>query len=114
MHPAKLSINYPKTELPYAVSKEAAGMHTTTTERSKPRKNMAQDLRNKDPTQESGEGNSQDTDEEKFQDFYTDSEEINWSRWKQDRGLQEENRTDKFPDMFEIYYQKFRHVCRKN
>lgn len=50
MHPAKLSINYPKTELPYAVSKEAAGMHTTTTERSKPRKNMAQDLRNKDPT----------------------------------------------------------------
>lgn len=30
MHPAKLSINYPKTELPYAVSKEAIGKRITT------------------------------------------------------------------------------------
>lgn len=77
-------------------------MHITTNEGKKPRKNMAQDLRNKDPTQESSKGNSQDSDEEKFQDFHTDSQGSNWSRQEQeDRGLQEKNRTDKFPDVFE-------------
>lgn len=57
---------------------------------------MTQDLRNKDPTQESDEGNSQGNDEDKFQNLYTDIR-VGAGGHKPS----EKNRTDRFPDGFE-------------
>lgn len=47
-------------------------MHITTNEGSKPRKKLAYAIRNKDPSQKSDDGNSQDNDENKVQDFSID------------------------------------------
>lgn len=56
MHPAKLSINYPKTELPYAVSKEATGIHIITKRREKTKKEDGLRAK-KQGTNRGGEGN---------------------------------------------------------
>lgn len=62
----------------------------------KPRRKMAQDLRHKDPIQESDEGNSQGNDEDKFQDLYTDSQVGAGGQ-----RTSAKNRTHRFPDEFE-------------
>ena len=62
---------------------------------------MAQDLRNKESTQERGEGNSQAKDEEKCKDFHqTGPGEELVSQEPEDR-VQEKYRTYRLPDTFE-------------
>lgn len=73
-------------------------MHITTNEGSKARKKVAQALRNKDPSQESDEGNSQDNDEDKFQDFSTDRQVGAGAQ-----RASEKNKSDRFPNVCEYF-----------
>lgn len=73
-------------------------MHITTNEGSKARKKVAQALGNKDPSQENDEGNSQDNDKDKCQDFSTESQVGAGAQ-----RASEENKSDRFPNVCEYF-----------
>ena len=70
-------------------------------EGSQLRKKMAQDLRNKESTQERGEGNSQSNDEEKCQDFHQTVARRTTSQLGAGGQISRKYRTYRLPDMFE-------------